>query len=669
MERTPQNHNLAWALCLLGLLAFNTAIYRPMFTRQEFPYRGSIEAGYAATARFVAEHPNPWGWNPQSYAGQPTQFTYPPLLPYASALVQWLTGTSALWATRWVVVGMACLAAPLLALAFAWMTGNRVIALLLGSLFSYASPAYGFFGDVDGDRGIFYLPWRFQTFAKYGEGPHLTGLTILILALAALIWGARRKDFPSLFLMAIGLAAAPLLNWLAAFGLTICVLLLWLTNPRWIPRIFLAGLLAYALAAFWLTPDYVFTTALNWPKDAYEYKVDSRGWLLYVGLVAALLLARLLLWALRAPWEVCFTSLATLAFGWVAGGFYWFNRDTLPESRRYALEFELFLLAAAFTWLAWRWKKSKTLGRVVVVAGLLAVMGGGSAQLVKSLRRGWSDWRMMQAEQTVEYQAALAIHDHAPRGRSFVSGGTRFHFNAFFAFPQVGGTFESGLRNRIAVDYQYQMTTGEGSRPGQDTEDARRQMMVLGVGQVVTHGPASKEYYRDIRRPEKFSEFAEATLDLTAHDKLYRLPFYGFAHLVKPEEWPANRYIDTLGPLAAAIADPARPKLQWVELSPSHYRIEGSFPAGYELFVSMNDDPGWEASQAGVKLAKGKSPLGLLRLLPAPANDAAVELRFHPSLQQQAGGALSALAWVGSLFLCLLSLRKAPATARNLMSS
>jgi hypothetical protein len=655
LATTAKKSNLIWAAALLLLTAWNLLLYAPLFHQKEFPYRGSIEAGYAATARFIAENPNPWGWNPQSYAGQPTQFTYPPLLPYLSALLQWSTGAEALWATRWLVAAFACLLPGALALAFAWMSGSRLWALGLGLLVSFASPAYGLFFAVNNDRGVVYLPWRLQTFAKYGEGPHLIGLTLLVFIVAALVWGAKRKDLPSLFLMALALAIAPLLNWLAAFGLTITVLLLFLTDLRLAPRILLAGFWAYALAAFWLTPDYIFTTIFNWPKDAYEYKVNSRHWIVYLGLALLLLFSRLFLWALRAPWGVTFTTLGTLTFGWIAGGFYWFNRDTLPESRRYLLELEVFLFASGFAWLAWRWQKGRALERIILFAAILALTGAVTKQAVRTAKRTAAAWKMIPAEETIEYRAARWLDAAQPAGRVFASGGTRFHLNAFTSLPQVGGTFESGLRNRIAVDYLYQITTGEGSAPGEDGQDALRQMQALGVEYFVVHGPQSTEYYRDIKNPLKLEGLAQAAHRLTAQDVIYRIPFQSLAHLVKPEELPANKYKDTLPPLVAAIQDHSRPKLSAQRISPSHYRISGNIPAGYEVFFSMNYDPGWAAEMNGQQLPLGKNNLGLIRIAAPASPDALIDLRFLPTRQQLACAALSALAWVGSLLVCLWS--------------
>jgi hypothetical protein len=76
--------NLAF---VAGLFVLSVALNLPLFAPGEGPYRGSIEGGYAAMARFFSQHSNPWGWNPTQYCGLPSQFTYLPVLPYLAAAV------------------------------------------------------------------------------------------------------------------------------------------------------------------------------------------------------------------------------------------------------------------------------------------------------------------------------------------------------------------------------------------------------------------------------------------------------------------------------------------------------------------------------------------------------------------------------------------------------
>ena len=70
----------------LAIFALNVVLNAPLFMQGELPFRGSIEGGYVGMARFISQHPNPWGWNPLPYCGLPTQSTYVPGVPYVSAL-------------------------------------------------------------------------------------------------------------------------------------------------------------------------------------------------------------------------------------------------------------------------------------------------------------------------------------------------------------------------------------------------------------------------------------------------------------------------------------------------------------------------------------------------------------------------------------------------------
>src|SRR5580658_2670696 len=92
----------------------------------DLPFRGSIEAGYVATARFIAGHPNPWGWNPFQYCGIPTRFLYVPVLPYTTALLTWLVPHAPVDYTYRVLVSLATCLGPVTMFALAlYFTRSR----------------------------------------------------------------------------------------------------------------------------------------------------------------------------------------------------------------------------------------------------------------------------------------------------------------------------------------------------------------------------------------------------------------------------------------------------------------------------------------------------------------------------------------------------------------
>jgi hypothetical protein len=310
------------AAASLALFLLNAWLNGPLFLAGEMPYRGSIEGGYAGMARFVAAHPNPWGWNPFQYCGLPTQFLYLPLLPYVTAALTHIApGVAPEHLYRIATAVFACIAPVSLFFFVLYFTRSRAWALAAALAFTFFSPAYGLIRQIEKDRGIVQLPWRIQVLAKYGEGPHNAGLAMLPLALAAIWRAATRPGFAGVFLAAVLLAAICLTNWIAALALAICCALLILASftagksEFRIPRAFAAAGLAYLLACFWLTPTFVRTIAFNWPADSFGYKLQGRQEWLLAGLAAGILILwGLLRWRRAAPY-LSFVTMAAFAFG------------------------------------------------------------------------------------------------------------------------------------------------------------------------------------------------------------------------------------------------------------------------------------------------------------------------------------------------------------------
>jgi hypothetical protein len=298
--------------------------------------------------RFVAEHPSPWGWNPTQYCGLPTLNTYLPALIYIAALLDRLSPTDAEYTWRLLTAILTCLGPSTLYLFVRYFTRSRGWALATALITVFLSPAYGLIPTIDKDRGLVQLPWRVQVFAKYGEGPHNAGLTLLPLALVAAWMAATGRRYRQLLVCALLLAFITLTNWVAALALAWCYLALLVAGlgaPNFRPRRLLAAAgLAYLLASFWLTPTLVRTIAFNWPVDSFGYKLKPEQMALLAALPAGLLVLRLLFLRLKHSHYHCFLALAVFGFGWVTLVYYWTGHDVIPESRRYAIEFELFLI-------------------------------------------------------------------------------------------------------------------------------------------------------------------------------------------------------------------------------------------------------------------------------------------------------------------------------------
>jgi len=498
-------------LAALAIFLLNVLLNTPLFYPGEFPFRGSIEGGYASMARFIWEHPNPWGWNPLWYCGLPTQFMYVPLIPYSAAGLAHLIHIDPAYAHR-LITSFATCAGPVVVFFFVLYFLGRdrwKWALTVAIAYSVFSPSYGLFPQVEKDRGIVQLPWRIQVLAKYGEGPHNFGLALTPLALLAL-WRAGMTK--RIFLAAILLAVIPLANWLSAFSLAICCVLLLFAawgEPgfKFGPPLAAAGL-AYLLAAFWITPSFIQVVAFNWPADSFGYSFHAKQAYLLGGLIAGTIVLRFA--ARRASFYLRYVVMAAFTFGFISTAYYVYGIDTVPESRRYALEFELFLILALGEGLRLALASKDQTVRMCAVGSAAVMLIVGLPQLWAYLMQPRDKWTPVPPETTVERKLADWLAAQHPTGRIFASGGLRFRLNSWYDLPQVGGGFETGLRDRKPLDLAYRVRTGKSLHP---------ELEELGVEYLVVHGPKSREYYRDFH-----ASIPGAPVYQIEDDRIYRFP-------------------------------------------------------------------------------------------------------------------------------------------------
>lgn len=632
-------------LLALAILLLNVFLNAPLFMSGELPFRGSIEGGYVSMARFLSEHPDPWGWNPLPYCGLPTQFMYVPGLLYTAAIgMRWLPQVPPDTVYRWIAGFLTCLGPVTLFVFALYFVRSRRWALAAALAYSLVSPSYLLFPAVEKDRGIVQLPWHIQVLAKYGEGPHDAALTLLPLALLAVWIAATGRGFRRIFGAAILLAAIPLTNWIGALVLAISSLLLllaaWGETKFRASRALAAAALAYGLACFWLTPSFVRIIAFNWPADSFGYKLgDQQIWSL-AAMGAGVLLLRFFFRWLRASFYFCLVTLGAFTFGWIATAWYVFGIDTLPESRRYAIEFELFLALAAMEALRLSLRSTNSTVRLCAMGTAGVMLLVSLPQLWAYTTQGWQPWSPAASESTVEFQLARWIALHSPHGRVFASGGLRFRLNSWFDIPQVGGGFETGLHNRVPVDTALRVRTAG------DTTETLQRLKAVGAQYVVIHGPKSREYYRDFRHPERVVLPSVYRLE---DDTIYALPGYPLAHLVRDGELAAeardvSRYV-------AAIEDASRPPLNVHWPHASAISITGPVAAGDLVSLQVNADPGWQASQDGRPIAISQDGLGFLVLHPSPAAQSNIELRYRGTAEQRVMATFSALVWIAALLL------------------
>ena len=600
--------NLVAAVCLF---AMNVLLNWPLFASGESPYRQSIELGYAGISRFIAEHPNPWGWNPFPYCGLPTQFLYLPVVPYAVAALVWITRVPHEMVYRIVTGGLACAGPVAFFFLVVYFSKSRVWAMLAALSYTVFSPSYGLFEQIHRDRGITELPWRLQVLVKYGEGPHNVGLALMPLAVIALWAAGAGRRFRQVAAAAVVLALITLTNWVAALALAF-VYLAFVICTIGLPgfdlrRVFAAAGLAYLLACFWLTPRFIRTIAFNWPQDAVNFRQEN-GFITIGGFLLALALVRFGLHWFRVEFYRSFVTLCTFGFGWVTLRYYAGSVDTVPESHRYAIEFELFLILALVEWVRVAIVSGDRVKQFCAVACAVVMMLMGLGPAGQYVLHGWDRWRPVPREETAEFRMARWIAERKPGGRVLASGGVRLRLNSWFDLQQIGGTFESGLRNRKPVETSLRIRNEEMT--------PIEELTALGVEYVAVHGPESIEDYRDYLFPRKFDGVLEKVYS-HGDDFVYRVPFHSLAGQMETK-WHGTDDLE----------------------------ITGAIPAGGSVRVAVNYDPGWRALQDSKPIGVEADSFGFIRLAAAASSRSRIELHYAGTLEQRVMAGISLLSWL-----------------------
>ncbi len=640
-------HWLGALFLFLLNLALNWRILLPGVT----PYRGSIERGYAYMARLFADNPDYLSWNTLQYGGIPMHYVYLPLLPYFDALWLWLIPSADATNVHRAVCAIALFLTPaaVFLLIRDW-TGRTGPAFCSALVLTFFSPLYYLVETINTDRGIMAVPWRIQVLIKYGEGPHTVGILLSLVALFLVRRAAIGTGFPLILAAAVSLAATVLTNWVAGLALAFAVLMLQLVHFR-VPgfshrRIFAAGLLGYALSAFWLTPSFIAQMAHNWPQDAFGFQFQRMERTAMLAWAAGLLLLRLAFLRFPAHRYLCFLTLCTFGYGLPVMIFYRYGINAFPESRRYALEFELFLLLLFIEILRILWAHQHGAARFFAKFGVLVLLLNQTPNFTRFVGHRYEKWQPVPRETTTEFRVAQTLDNLRPEGRVFATGGTRFRINSWFPIPQVGGVFETGLKTRLPLIIAYQVRTDLGLAAGREVEESMMLLRAFGVEYIVVHGPNSEEFYRDYKNPRKFEGVLEKVWE-EKDDAIYRLSPVRYAHLVRTEEIPTVTiqygHQKPWYPYVNAMLDPARPELKFRWQNARHATVTGSLPRGMHVAFAIPWDPNFRAYLDGKPIPVHANSTGLMVSEALPADGATLDLRFEPSREELACAGLSLL--------------------------
>ncbi len=618
------------------LLFVNFWIAGKLFRLEYSAFTGSIEAAYISISTQIIQQWPHFDWFPLWYGGIPFQNAYPPLLHFLVAGWAQLAGVSTALAHHAVTAAGYCLG-PVSLYALARVLGaGRIPAWAAALVYSTVSFSAWLLPSVRADVGGLWHGRRFHALLAYGEGPHVTAMTLLPLAIVALHFALRRRW---IWTAPLALAAVVLSNWLGGFALAAAVFCYLVAFARdrhdWFRTVWI-GVWAYALAMPWIPPTTLEAVRLNAQRIGGDFRF---GWPNALGLIALLVVAILVARWLKQP-AAKFGAAFTVLMAGVTLIWEWAHFALVPQPMRYHLEMEMalcLLLAALVPARTWA---------LAVVAVLCAYPAFSTRTWARSIIQP------IDMTATSEYRVAHWFDQHMQGRRVMAPGSVSFWMNHFTATPQMAGGFDQGIVNQTQPGSHFQVLSGMGAG---DREGAVAigWLQMVGVDAVAVSQEGSSEVFKPFAHPHKFDGLLRE-LWREGGDVVYEVPrtSSSLARIVRPEEMPhgpiINEDLKWAQTYLAAINDAVRPQPVTEWLDRSRLRVRAKLAPGELVSVLATYHPGWRSS-----VPLERDLLGQILLKPATAGDQTFDLTFDGGTEMIVARSASALAMAAMLVSAL----------------
>jgi hypothetical protein len=646
--------------CLVFL--YTAMLIRPYFKAEYEDKWESIESTFISDARFLAQHwPHPQ-WQPLWYTGTRFDYIYPPALRYGTAALVKATGFTPVRAYHFYVSFFYALGIAGIYLLLRVATKSRGAAWLGAVASSLMSPIFLFMPRFRGDAWKL-QPQRLGVLVKYGEGPHMSALALIPIALA-FTWLAMEKRRPwAVALAALACAGVVANNFYGATALAVFYPVLvwsfWITRQEKrivIPAVAIP-LLTYGLTACWLVPSYFRVTAENM-KYVSEH---GTTWSIWLAVAVAVVFALVTDWLARGKpgrtWGVFVVGCAVFFSLNVLGNFY-FHFRVAGEPVRLLPELDMIYILLIVLLLQWMWNRPGiALRGVALVLVLLAFYTTKGY-----VRHAWHMFPTWPAYQSrVEYRVTDWLWKNMPDARAAPTGSIRFWFDAWHDLAQLGGGSEQGLLNGVVEAAQWE------SNLGPDTEPTVLWMQCLGVDALVVSDKRSQEVFKDFQHPEKVAGRLPLLFDDQQGNTIYRVPrrYLARARVVEAAAFGAlkpprsNSDVEYLGAYADAIEKGPDAPPTLTRAGPDAMLVHAAVAPGQSLVVQESYDPAWQATAGGRTLAIRKDAMGFL-LIDAPAGDDDIRLQFVTPLENRVGQMVTLATLLALLSMALFGRRWEP---------
>ena len=646
-------------LDFLLVFIYTAMLIRPYFKARYTDKWSSIESTFIADARFLGEHwPHPQ-WQPLWYAGTRFDYIYPPAVRYGTAAISKVFGFWPVKAYHFYVAFFYALGIAGVYLLMRVASKSRPFAWLGAVATSLMSPIFLFLPRFREDAWMF-EPQRLCVLVKYGEGPHMSALALIPIALA-FAWLALEKRRPwAVALAAVFSAGVAANNFYGAAALAvfypILVWSLWITRQekRIVVPAIAIPILAYGLTAFWLVPSYFKVTAEN-----LKY-VSEHGttWSIWVAVVVAVAFAVSTDKFARAKperaWAVFVTGCVVFFSLDVLGGLY-FNFRISGEPVRLLPELDMIYIMAAVLALQWLWDRPGIALRAVVLVVVIAAFWTTTGYI----RHAWHMFPLTPDYQNrVEYRVTDWLWKNMPDARAYPSGSVRFWYDAWHDLAQLGGGSDQGLLNGELAPAQWE--TNLGAKP----EPTILWMQCMGVDAIYVSDQRSQEVYKDFEHPQKFAGVLPVLYDDRQGNTLYRVPRRyaararvvetGKLNALKPPR--ANDDVEYLSAYADVVERGPETPATLTRDGTDAMRVRAKVEPGQSMVVQESWDPAWQAWDGGKQLPVRRDVMGFM-VVDAPPGDREIRLAFATPLENRIGRIVTLVTLLVLVGLLVFSVR------------
>ncbi len=663
-KKIEQLIRLGWlqtALLALALFLLNLYICHELFRIEYLRFMGSIEGAFIGISRYAMAHWNDLTWFPLWNEGTPYPTTYPPSLHLVVAFVASLVGTSTAHAYHWVTALAYCLGPVALFALTLRLSGSRWAGFVAGLIYSSVSMSAWLIPEVAADLGGPFFPRRLQALVYYGEGPHVSSMTLLILSLLCLDLAMAKRRAPYFFLAALAFAATATTNWLSAFAIALIVVpyaLAHLSPSGWkwrdFGRLALIGVAAYGLAIPLMPPSTIAVLQMNAKNTGGDYSsAYNSAWLGALAILIALAAVKAAVWRLRPhlQFAILFAFLITL----ITLADAWRNIALIPLAFRYQLEMEMALamLIAVFGHAMLRVRPRW------IAAASVAVLVIALVVPIRIVRRHARNFLLLSQdiESTIQWKTANWLNQHWAGERVLLPGSSAFWLNAFSDTPQLWG-FDQAATDYPSRHGKFLIYNGDpaGTR---DPEASILWLKALGVHAVGISGPTSAEFYKPYRNPKKFEGVLEPLWRNDQDDVIYSVDSSvdsgrargGPASLARviPRSALVSRTptdgldLDSLRPYVAALDDIRMPRAEFRWTTAHSADISANLEPGQVLSVQEAWAKGWHATANGRPTPVLRDAIGLMYIDPAIAGPCKIEMVYDGGIETRAAHAISLL--------------------------